>query len=169
MNTTNTLPAMPTNYIQRAKIDADANEARRSSLEDSIHGLRSLCHSDKFRSEPYINVADVLLWAEQALSAQEDAANATYTISRMRLVVFKTLTEALENNDDSALYQLVPESFVTVVKPQPVYVSKHNLDMALEVLRADEFELVTVNEWEWVPAKPWEADGRWVYVKLVRL
>jgi hypothetical protein len=155
------LPALPTNHILRQKLDADANEARRVSLEDSIHGLQRLCRSDKFRAEPYINVADVLLWAQQALSAQEDAASATYSIARMRRVFLDASSkDPSVDIDEKALHERVNLRNTFRIEAYDIegprqhsqfYVDNHDtstLDMALEVLRADGYAFAEVYRWD---------------------
>jgi hypothetical protein len=157
----NTLPALPKNHILRQKLDIDAIEAKRASLEDSIHGLQRLCRSDKFRSDPYINVVDVLTWAQQALDAAENAGNTVYTIARMRGVFLDASSpEPNVDVDEKRLHERVNLRNTFKIEASDIegerqrsqfYIDNHEqstLDMALEVLRSDGYAFATVYYWD---------------------
>lgn len=158
---------MPKNAIQRSKLELDAEKAARKSLEDSITNLRSLMHSDKFRENPYVNIVDILTWAEQAMSAASDAESASYAVGRMRQAVYSNITTALDTNGANALYK-VDAFALEGPETRTVYVLKSDVEFALEVLRADGiYYRAELSEWE--DARPWEREGRWLYAQSVTL
>ena len=61
------------NHITRLEVTVTAQAAEIASLRESLDGLRALMHSSKFAVEPYVNVSDIILWAQQASQAATDA------------------------------------------------------------------------------------------------
>lgn len=151
-----TLPPLPTNSIVRQKLDTAAEAAARKSLEDSISGLRALCHSDKFRNEPYINVADVLLWAEQAISTSRDAEQAVYVAARVKQVLIAA--EDIDRVHTIGLAYVFKLNASDIEGPRATafYCTKENLDLALEALRNDGYAFVTVEKWKYGSEWSWE-------------
>jgi len=66
------------NNIVALKAEIAAQAAEIQSLRDSLNGLRAYMQSSKFANEPYVNVTDIIMWAQQAASHASDEHSAAW-------------------------------------------------------------------------------------------
>lgn len=156
-NTVRDLPTLSRNHMAAQKLENEALKAELASLRASLVGLKTLCVGSKFSTNPYINVADVLNWAQQADNAACDANGNVYTYARMRQVL---VTESAAN--DAGYVKLTAERVTSQsYEHAEHFVYKPNLDMALDVLKSDGWDSVQIDTRSY--------NGDWRYERRVRL